>query len=89
MLRMERTTFERLVHRALSAIPQEFRAYLENVDVIVEDWPTTAQLKTHSLTDEDVLLGLYARDRALGARSDLCRSRAPRDLREERRKRNG
>ena len=59
MLRMERTTFERLVHRALSAIPQEFRAYLENVDVIVEDWPTTVQLKAHSLTDGDLLLGLY------------------------------
>ena len=56
---MERTTFETLVRRVLSAIPREFRAYLENVDVIVEDWPTTVQLKTHSLTDEDVLLGLY------------------------------
>ena len=56
---MERTTFERLVRRVLSAIPREFRAYLENVDVIVEDWPTTVLLKTHSLTDEDVLLGLY------------------------------
>ena len=58
---MERTRFgfERLVHRALSAIPREFRAYLENVDVIVEDWPTTVQLTAHSLTEEDLLLGLY------------------------------
>ncbi len=56
---MERQAFERLVHQALATVPEQFGKYLENVDVIVEDWPLPDQLAGHLVDDEDLLLGLY------------------------------
>jgi len=56
---MDRDIFERLVHQVLSNIPDEFRRYLDNVDVIVEDWPTRDQLARQEMADDDLLLGLY------------------------------
>ena len=56
---MERQAFERLVRRALGTVPEKFRAYLENVDVIVEDWPSSDQLAGHLVDDSHLLLGLY------------------------------
>ena len=37
--RLSRRGFERLVERALAALPEEFRSFLENVAVVVEDEP--------------------------------------------------
>ena len=42
---MEREKFETLVVRAIENLPPEFRSKLENVDVVVDDWPTPRQLK--------------------------------------------
>ena len=56
---MERTRFERLVAQAMYGIPDELLRYLDNVDVAVEDWPSTDQLGGHTVDDEDYLLGLY------------------------------
>ena len=37
--------FERLVRQALGTIPDEYpSAYLENVVIIVKDWPSSEQL---------------------------------------------
>jgi predicted Zn-dependent protease with MMP-like domain len=47
--------FERLVGEALDAIPEELGVLMDNVAVVVEDWPTPAQ---HS-GGRDTLLGLY------------------------------
>lgn len=56
---MERQTFERLVRVALGNIPEDFRRRLENVDIIVEDWPSPDQLAGHHIDDDELLLGLY------------------------------
>ena len=56
---MERQTFERLVRVALGKIPEDFRRRLENVDIIVEDWPSQDQLAGHFVDDSHLLLGLY------------------------------
>lgn len=56
---MERQMFERLVHIALGSIPGDFRRRLDNVDIIVEDWPSTDQLAGHLVDDGELLLGLY------------------------------
>ena len=56
---MDRSRFERLVRLALDEIPQGLRHYLDNVDVVVEDWPTHNQLGGHIIAEEDILLGLY------------------------------
>ena len=51
--------FERLVREALREIPDEIRARLENVDVVVEDWPTSEQLLGAGIKEGQYLLGLY------------------------------
>ena len=56
---MERAEFEGLVRRAVQGIPEQLRAYLDNVDLVVEDWPAQAQLAGHVIDEEDYLLGLY------------------------------
>lgn len=36
---MKRREFEKLVRRALGRIPREFRDAMENVEIVIEDWP--------------------------------------------------
>jgi predicted Zn-dependent protease with MMP-like domain len=47
--------FEELVADALDEIPDDLAAHIENVVVVVEDWPTPAQLGGRAGT----LFGLY------------------------------
>ena len=54
-MEVDRRTFEYLVAKALDAIPEELGRYMENVAVLVEDWPTRRQLAGRRGT----LLGLY------------------------------
>ena len=56
---MDRERFEWLVARAVDSLPEEFRAKLENVDVVVEDWPSQGQLAKVGLRHRQTLLGLY------------------------------
>ena len=56
---MERSEFEKLVIRALDAIPQELHRCLDNVDVVVEDMPTRDQLAGNDIPEGELLLGLY------------------------------
>jgi len=56
---MDREKFETLVVEAIDNLPLEFRNKLENVDVIVEDWPTSGQLNKVKLSHRSQLLGLY------------------------------
>lgn len=52
---MGRRRFEQLVAEALDSIPAELAVEMENVAVLVEDWPSAAQLAGRAGT----LLGLY------------------------------
>ncbi len=56
---MDRERFERLVARAVASLPEEFGNRLENIDVVVEDWPTRSQLSRMRLRRGETLLGLY------------------------------
>ena len=56
---MDRESFERLVVKAVDSLPEEFQARLENIDVVVEDWPTQGQLAKVRLRHGETLLGLY------------------------------
>ena len=47
--------FEALVAEALDSIPPDLSEYMENVAVVVQDWPSAAQQDGHRGT----LLGLY------------------------------
>jgi len=56
---MNREEFEWLVARAVNSLPEEFCTKLENIDVVVEDWPTQDQLNSARLRRGQTLLGLY------------------------------
>ncbi len=56
---VERGKFETLVYRAIDALPEEFKNKLENVDVLVEDWPSPRQINHFRLRSKAQLLGLY------------------------------
>ncbi len=45
--------------RAVNSLPEEFRTRLENIDVVVEGWPTQGQLAKVGLRRGQTLLGLY------------------------------
>jgi predicted Zn-dependent protease with MMP-like domain len=56
---MDRYQFESIVFKAIEALPEEFRGKLENVDIIVEDWPNAEQLRRLKIRHRSQLLGLY------------------------------
>ena len=43
----------------MDSLPEEFRTKLENIDVVVEAWPTQSQLAETGLRRDETLLGLY------------------------------
>jgi predicted Zn-dependent protease with MMP-like domain len=56
---MQREKFEALVARAIDNLPLEFQRKLENVDIVVEDWPAPGQLRKAKHSHPTQLLGLY------------------------------
>jgi len=56
---MQREKFEALVARAVDNLPPEFQRKLENVDIVVENWPTPGQLRQTKHRHPTRLLGLY------------------------------
>jgi predicted Zn-dependent protease with MMP-like domain len=56
---LHREKFYNLVMKAIDELPSEFQDRLENVDVIVEDWPSPAQLARNNIRSRFGLLGLY------------------------------
>jgi predicted Zn-dependent protease with MMP-like domain len=56
---MRRERFHELVARAVEGLPGEFRERLENLDIVVSDWPSRAQLGTARVGSRLGLLGLY------------------------------
>ncbi|MFH1031975.1 MAG: metallopeptidase family protein [Chloroflexota bacterium] len=56
---MNKEEFSQLVARAIDNLPEEFLNKLENVDVVVEDYPTRYQLRKSRLKHNETILGLY------------------------------
>ena len=56
---MSEAQFADLVVEALEALPPAIRSWLENVEVLVEDWPTRRQLADVGVGSRLGLLGLY------------------------------
>ena len=56
---MDRNLFVQLVAEAVEGLPDDFRDRLENVAVVVEDYPSQEQLRQAGLREHQTLLGLY------------------------------
>jgi predicted Zn-dependent protease with MMP-like domain len=56
---MNSATFERLVGQALDALPDDVRNKLDNVEIVVEDWPDPATLRRAGVSQPAALLGFY------------------------------
>ena len=56
---MDRDDFEGLVAEAIQSLPDNFRERLENVEVVVEEWPDPETLRQAHLRHPAGLLGFY------------------------------
>jgi predicted Zn-dependent protease with MMP-like domain len=56
---MEETHFEQLVAEALDGLPEDIARYLDNVEVVVEWWPSPALMQTMGLAPNQLLFGIY------------------------------
>lgn len=56
---MDRETFEELVAKAIDGLPREFAERLDNVAILVDDYPSRWQLRKSRVPPGSTLLGLY------------------------------
>lgn len=56
---MEEDEFEQWVAEALEALPEAFRTRLENVEIVVEDWPDRRTMRLAGVRSPADLLGFY------------------------------
>ncbi|MEN9407667.1 MAG: hypothetical protein RLZZ455_883 [Candidatus Parcubacteria bacterium] len=56
---MENEAFEMLVRDAVLTLPIEFRQILENVEITIEDMPSSFQSRKLHLKNNQILFGLY------------------------------
>ena len=59
MISISREQFEGLVRRALSQLPSDVKNHLENVDIVVDESASAAQLVGTGIENKMELLGLY------------------------------
>lgn len=56
---MRRKEFDTLVEEALARIPEEFRAALDNLAVVIEPWPDPQEMADMYGDPDEVVYGLY------------------------------
>lgn len=56
---VRRRAFEKLVEKALQLLPEEFRTALDNLAIVVEDWPDPELVEEVTGDREEVLYGLF------------------------------
>ena len=56
---MDRETFEELVAKAIDGLPREFAERLDNVAILVDDYPSRWQLRKSRVPPGSTLLGFW------------------------------
>lgn len=56
---MKRGDFDSLVKRALQRIPREFQEALENIQIVVDDWPDPELMEEVTGDRDEMLYGLF------------------------------
>ena len=57
---MNRRRFENLVQRALEKIPQPFQQAMQNVAIVIEDWPDPEVVEEVTGDPDELLYGLFS-----------------------------
>lgn len=57
---MDRDKFDMLVEKAFEELPPQFKSRLDNVHIVVEDYPDDVDLGNARVKDRRNLLGLYS-----------------------------
>lgn len=57
---MRRRAFEKLVERALERLPEELRQALDNLAIVIEDWPDPEIVEEITGDPEEVIYGLFS-----------------------------
>jgi predicted Zn-dependent protease with MMP-like domain len=58
-MNLPRQQFEALVLTELEALPEAFQEALENIAIVVEDWPDRATMREFGVRHRDELFGSY------------------------------
>lgn len=56
---MTRQQFKSLLQEAIDSIPRQFAEAIDNVAIVIEDWPSREILEEMEMGPDEVLLGLY------------------------------
>ena len=56
---MKRSSFDRMVEEAVGKIPKLFRDAMDNVEIVVEDWPNPDLMEEVTGERGEVLYGLF------------------------------
>ncbi len=56
---MDLRDFEELVAKALDELPEEFRNRMDNVEIVVQDWPNRETMRQAGVRHRSQLLGFY------------------------------
>jgi predicted Zn-dependent protease with MMP-like domain len=56
---VRRRAFEKLIERALERLPEEFQQALDNLAIVVEDWPDSEIAEEITGDPDEVLYGLF------------------------------
>lgn len=56
---MTREQFEQLITDSVENLPSEFQEKLDNVSIVLEEWPTYRQLRDAGVRPGGLLFGLY------------------------------
>jgi predicted Zn-dependent protease with MMP-like domain len=56
---LSRDAFEDIVAKVVDDLPEEFRQELDNVEIVIEDWPDSGTLQAAGARHPAALLGFY------------------------------
>ena len=59
MIEVTRETFRRMAEQAWMEVPEELRARVENLTILIEDEPTAADYALNEVPDDEDLFGLF------------------------------
>jgi len=59
MIQVSRRTFQQLAEEAWLAVPEELRARVENLHIVIEDEPSAEDYRLNEVPDDEDLFGLF------------------------------